>query len=214
MSAFKLISFLFPFLKEMMLGEKTVREAFKTNKMRVVMLGLILLVFFGFAVTVPKLIRISADYVMLERKYHTLETQCEAIHCDAPASEAQTHPAVKPPRERKEHTETPHVSVEAPPVASYPSVPDPIPEKDTRIPAVDTAPAPNRREHREQHSSQPHPRSSAGNSPEATARYNEWKRSFDEIKAQDEARAAETESRDSRNLYNSITNNSDLYRHP
>ncbi|MDR3392327.1 MAG: hypothetical protein P4L77_11395 [Sulfuriferula sp.] len=211
MSAFKLISMLFPFIKEMVLGEKTVREAFKTNKMRVFMLGLIMFVFFGFAFTLPKLIRISADYVMLEKKYNTLEHQCETVHCDQSASSVQTHPVVKVPKEKKEKPETPQESVE-PPITSYlptPVTPTPVPPQDTPPPVADVPPS-YRRHQRDEHS-QRHPKSSSGNSPEATARYKEWKRSFDEIKARDAADAAEAESR---NTYNNITNNSDLYRHP
>lgn len=211
MSAFKLISFLFPFLREMVLGEKTVREALKTNKMRVVMLGLILLVFFGFAFTLPKLIRISADYVMLERKYNTLEAQCQAVHCDQ-ASSTQAHPVVKVPREKKEKpTETSDSGVEPP--HSYlpaPTAPSPVPFQDTPPPVADIPPSVTRRSHREEHTSQRHPKSSGGNSPEATARYKEWKKSFDEIKARDAADAADAESR---NTYNGVLSNSELYRH-
>lgn len=216
MSAFKLISMLFPFIKEMVLGEKTVREAFKTNKMRVFMLGLIMFVFFGFAFTLPKLIRISADYVMLERKYNTLEQQCESVHCDQAASSVQAHPVVKAPKEKKEkNPETTSERVE-PPITSYlptaPVAPTPVPPQDTPPPVADVPPS-YRRHQRDEHS-QRHPKVSSGNSPEATARYKEWKRSFDEIKARDAADAAEAESRNSYNTYNGITNNSDLYRHP
>lgn len=80
MLIWRTITLLWPFLKELFLGKKTLREALKTNKGRV----FIILAIIGSVVMniwlVPNIVRISADYVELKHKYDTLKT------ADTPAS--------------------------------------------------------------------------------------------------------------------------------
>lgn len=72
MSYLKVLGLFLPFIREMVLGGKSLKEAFKTNKMRVLIAALIVasitINFFG----IPKFIAISADYVILNRKYNDL----------------------------------------------------------------------------------------------------------------------------------------------
>lgn len=69
MLVFKAIAFFWPFLKEMILGEKTIRESLKSHKGRLLLIGVILASFGLNAFTIPKLIKISAAHVELQRKY-------------------------------------------------------------------------------------------------------------------------------------------------
>lgn len=181
MSAFKLITFLFPFIKEMVLGEKTIREALRTNKMRVFLIGLILLSFFLNIVLVPKLVRISADYVILDRKYKELEEKYTAFQKSSHPVSAPAHEPEKPPPKKEEKEQpAPDPTPVAPPVVPVPQVP-----QDTPTPAVDVPPEPARRparhSRRDQHSSAP------PTAEETNRRYSEWKRTFDSIR-QDQAR--------------------------
>lgn len=63
------LKFLWPFLKEMVLGDKTMGQAIKTNKMRVLLLFLILGSFATNIVVVPRTYEISAQYLDLEREH-------------------------------------------------------------------------------------------------------------------------------------------------
>ena len=69
MLVFKVIGLLFPFIKEMILGEKTVKEAIKTNKLRVLLIGAICLSILLNFLTIPRLVQISARHVALQKKY-------------------------------------------------------------------------------------------------------------------------------------------------
>ena len=71
MLTLKIIGFLFPFIKEMMLGEKTLKEAIKTNKFRVVIIAGILLSIVVNLFAVPRLLAISAQHIELKRKHDT-----------------------------------------------------------------------------------------------------------------------------------------------
>jgi hypothetical protein len=73
MLAWKTVTLLWPFLKELFLGKKTLREALKTNKGRVfVILGIIGSVILNVWL-VPNIVRISADYVDLKHRYDDLK---------------------------------------------------------------------------------------------------------------------------------------------
>lgn len=107
MLMWRTITLLWPFLKELFLGKKTLREALKTNKGRV----FVILAIIGSVVMnvwlVPNIIRISADYVDLKHRYETLKktgtvpTKPEAPKPDSslatnkgPASDAQVNTQV------------------------------------------------------------------------------------------------------------------------
>jgi len=69
MLVFKAIAFFWPFLKEMILGEKTIRESLRSHKGRLLLIAAILASFALNAFTIPKLVKISAAHVELQRKY-------------------------------------------------------------------------------------------------------------------------------------------------
>lgn len=205
MSAFKLLTFLFPFIKEMILGEKTIKEALKTNKMRVFLIGLILLSFFLNMFTIPKLVRISADYVILDRKYKELEDKYKGIN-------QSSHPVVKPstvpqaPPKNITKTE-PDVVQASPPAQTQPYVPMPNQPEEQPTPAV-LPPEPKRQNRRQNPEPSHKPHSQGGNSPEATRRYKEWKNTLDEIRA----RQAENQRREDA-FYSSPDFLDNPYRH-
>lgn len=175
MSAFKLITFIFPFIKEMILGEKTIKEALKTNKMRVFLIGLILLSFFLNMFTIPKLVKISADYVILDRKYKELDERFKGVH-------QSPHPVSKPPVEPEKKKEEPVVPQEATP--QYPPY-EPVPTPPAEQPAPADVPPDHKRQNRRQKPEPTHkPRiDKNGNTPETNRRYHEWKKTLDEIRA-------------------------------
>lgn len=96
------IKYLWPFLKELVLGDKTVREAIRTNKMRVFVLLLIVCSFLVNFNAVPRLWEISASYVKLEKKYDKLLQ--EGGDPEAKALLAQAQADLK--RERSNHGNT------------------------------------------------------------------------------------------------------------
>lgn len=176
MSAFKLITFLFPFIKEMILGEKTIKEALKTNKMRVFLIGLILLSFFLNMFTIPKLVKISADYVILDRKYKELDERFKGLNQSA-------HPVAKPATEPEKKKEEPIPHETEPQYPVY--EPDRPPPEDQPVPAAAPTDQKRQQQHRRQKPELSHkPRvDKNGNSPEASRRYHEWKKTLDEIRA-------------------------------
>jgi hypothetical protein len=69
----KIFTLLWPFIKEMAFGRKTVREAVQTNKLKtsilLVLIVSVLLNVFSFS----KIVAISRQYIMLDKKYKAAE---------------------------------------------------------------------------------------------------------------------------------------------
>lgn len=67
----RILVLLWPFLKEMLLDDKTIPEAMSKNKLRLIVvffiIGSVILNFF----TVPRLVHISAEFVALKKKYES-----------------------------------------------------------------------------------------------------------------------------------------------
>lgn len=70
-----LLRLLWPFLKEMFLGDKTVMQAIRTNKTRVLLLFLVLGSFAMNLFVLPRTYEISAQYVELERAHKKLKAE-------------------------------------------------------------------------------------------------------------------------------------------
>jgi hypothetical protein len=64
----KILAFLWPFLKEMILGKKTIAESIKTNKKKVGLVFLVVGSLFLNMFTVQKLVIISEEYIKLQKK--------------------------------------------------------------------------------------------------------------------------------------------------
>lgn len=63
---------LWPFLWEMMIGNRPFKEAIHTHRKQIITIVLIIVSVLMNALTIPKIISISSDYVILERKYKSL----------------------------------------------------------------------------------------------------------------------------------------------
>jgi hypothetical protein len=93
----KTLAFIWPFLKEMFLGDKTLKEAIKTNKMRVVIaVGILLSIAFNF-VALPRLVTLTYDYVNLKRKHDELLKGLPPIAVPAPPPQAPASAPAPPP---------------------------------------------------------------------------------------------------------------------
>lgn len=75
MSIFKLLPFIWPFVKELILGNKTLTEAFKDNKKKVFLTIAIMLSFALNIFAIPKLITISGQHVILQREHDEMQAQ-------------------------------------------------------------------------------------------------------------------------------------------
>lgn len=70
----KILSMLWPFIKEVALGDKTVMETFRTNKMKFVGIAIIVASLGLNYFAVSKIITISRDHIALMKKYKAMES--------------------------------------------------------------------------------------------------------------------------------------------
>lgn len=99
----KVAIFIWPFLKEMLLGETTVKEAVQNNKIRVLAIGVIFLSLALNFFTVPRLVTITNEHLGMVRSAAALEKELKELRelkaktsCRAPVA-----PAMVPEPERK-----------------------------------------------------------------------------------------------------------------
>jgi len=85
MLAWKTITLLWPFLKELFLGKKTLREALKTNKGRVFFIGVIIGSFVVNMWAIPTILRMGMEFVDLKHKYEALSNPEGPPQSAAPA---------------------------------------------------------------------------------------------------------------------------------
>lgn len=96
---FKLLPFIWPFVKELMLGNKTLTEAFKDNKKKVFTVALIMASFALNIFVVPKLLTISGQYVILQREHEKLQAQVNELkNTDPMKGRKPVAPVEDPPR--------------------------------------------------------------------------------------------------------------------
>jgi hypothetical protein len=148
----------------MVLGEKTIREAVKTNKRKVFLMLLILFSFFLNLWSIPKIFRITDEYVKLEKKYAAL-----APHT---ASDVQV--------------------AEAKPQHAFPAGGASAPVK-LQTPVASTSPPVYRvsglvagQEVGKHPTSEKSTKTAAAAQAASAERYDDWKTSFDKIKAVDD----------------------------
>lgn len=73
----KAVVFFWPFVKEMLLGDKTFGQALKTNKFKTLFAVLIMLSFAMNILAVPRLFVITNEYLALSKKYQELVKSLE-----------------------------------------------------------------------------------------------------------------------------------------
>lgn len=71
----KLLPYIWPFLREMVLGRKTFLEAVRDNKKKAFFVALVIFSFGLNFVLVPRSSTLAMEYLALERKYKELEAQ-------------------------------------------------------------------------------------------------------------------------------------------
>lgn len=99
MGFFKILTFMWPFVKEMLLEDKTVIEAFKTNKKKVLLAAVVMLSFAINAFVIPRLITISKNHVILQREHEKLvAVMSELKSVDQLNGRKPTAPIEDPPR--------------------------------------------------------------------------------------------------------------------
>jgi hypothetical protein len=93
----KIAVFIWPFLKEMILGDRTLKEAVKSNKIRVLTIGIIFLSlalnFFAF----PRLVSITKQHLELAKKYKDVQAELESLKAKKPPPVVSSRAAEPPP---------------------------------------------------------------------------------------------------------------------
>lgn len=93
----KAVVFIWPFLKELLLGERTLKEAVRSNKVRLITIGVILLSVALNFFLLPRLVTITRDHLELMKKYKEVTKELEALKTKSPvilAKPADAKPAV------------------------------------------------------------------------------------------------------------------------
>lgn len=86
MFALKILTFLWPFLKEMVLGGKTVKESYKTNPKAVFALWTIAALIALNVATIWAIIKINSKYYTLENEYKVAITTKPITEVPVPAT--------------------------------------------------------------------------------------------------------------------------------
>ncbi len=109
MSFFKILPFIWPFVKELMLGNKTLAEAFKDNKKKVLMTLIIMLSFALNIFVIPKLITISGQHILLQREHDKLQASLKDQHNTSPIQGGKAIASLEdPPRRVAQEDEPQH----------------------------------------------------------------------------------------------------------
>lgn len=108
MSWGKVFLFFWPFLKEMVLGEKSVQDAVTSNKLRLVTLGLILMSLALNMFTIPKLVSVTQQYLDLRHQYQNSQDELVRLKKHSPAVVYVPRPEAPrvPPEAHSAHTPT------------------------------------------------------------------------------------------------------------
>jgi hypothetical protein len=120
MGVLKLVSLLFPFVRDMVLGESSLTYALKTNKRRVLLLILLMFCFGWTVYSIPRLVEMATEQVRLEHKVQDLTDHPGSLsdnHADGPIIPSQptvvvvNHPTPAQPSEPDQPPQGPPVNV-------------------------------------------------------------------------------------------------------
>jgi hypothetical protein len=126
MGVLKLVSLLFPFVRDMLLGESSLTYALKTNKRRVLLLFLLMFCFGWTVYSIPRLVEMATEQVRLEHKVEDLTAHPESSsdnHADIPIAQSQPIATVVEQSAPAQPTD-PDQSSPAPPVTAIPNSTD------------------------------------------------------------------------------------------
>jgi hypothetical protein len=105
---FKILTFLWPFIKELVLGEKTVRQAIKSNRWKLVLTIVICISFVVNLLAVPRLVVMANDYVKLNKKYELQTTVIKDLNDKVTKLEIELKTKPPVPKEEPPSTVTVH----------------------------------------------------------------------------------------------------------
>lgn len=80
---FKIIPYIWPFIREMVFGNKPILKAMRDNKKKVFFAMLILFSFGLNFVAVPRLVTMSMQYIALDKRYKELDAKYKAVESSA-----------------------------------------------------------------------------------------------------------------------------------
>ncbi len=114
MLVFRVLAFLWPFLKEMFLGPMSLMEALKKHKGRVFIIAVICLSIVVNFFAIPRLFQISAEHVLLKKKYIELRREIDGkLPEEPPVEPLKPNPVVESVSSEKA---APTVAPQPPPV--------------------------------------------------------------------------------------------------
>lgn len=131
MSVLKLVSLLFPFVRDMILGEASLKYALKTNKLRVLLLFFLMVCFAWTVYSVPRIVGMAADQVKLEHQYQALEKQNQ----NKAAKKAATAQEVSPVPDTQPVDTTGNTNNDSEQLASEGATPPPLDQTDSEFKA-------------------------------------------------------------------------------
>lgn len=105
---FKILTFLWPFIKELVLGEKTVRQAIRSNRWKLVLTIVICISFVVNLLAVPRLVVMANDYVKLNKKYELQTTVIKDLNDKVTKLEIELKSKPTVPKEEPPSTVTVH----------------------------------------------------------------------------------------------------------
>jgi hypothetical protein len=108
--------FIWPFLRELVLGEKTLKQAVQSNKIRVLAIGIIFLSLALNFFALPRLVSITNEYLTLSKKYKDVAEQLKELQ----DKKNLPHPPVATPPEA-------HPPADSTPAPRHPMIPAPQP---------------------------------------------------------------------------------------
>jgi hypothetical protein len=188
MAGLKFITMIFPFIREMILGEKTLLEALKTNKLKVLLLAAIMASFALNVMAIPKLISISDHYVRLRDRAMQMEKINAQLQSDKDSLSAQYRACQKVP---PVPVSTAAVPAPVGPAVEEPS-PLPAPVPSVPVPALPPVPVLDSQTQRGYDGIQKRykqatraPIKHAAHPPANADGDDHWKRDFDQIQSQE-----------------------------
>lgn len=113
MLIFKALAFVWPFLKEMLLGDKSISEALRSAKGKLAVAVFVTASIVLNAFTIPRLVEISSDYISLRKKHEdvlkevaSLQEKVNQLVSTNPALQqtAKSEPALPPPQSGRKQT--------------------------------------------------------------------------------------------------------------
>jgi hypothetical protein len=115
LTAFKILTMLWPFIKEMLFGQKTVRQILQEHRGTVAVMVVIAALLAANLFITNRLVVISHDYLLLQKKYKTLEenqpkTLVVQVPVPTPAPIAVVTPTRPATENKPKKTKKPSVS--------------------------------------------------------------------------------------------------------